>query len=463
MARNLILPALLVAWLVRQPLALSPDDFLRRVVDTTVGFSFVWFFVSILKTIFLAEAHAHTIRGRTPKLLIDIVRIVFVSIGMVIVYSSVWHKDVSPLLTTFGVGSLVLGLALQDTLGNLFAGLALVLERPIAVGDWIQLGEVVGRVQQINWRSVRIVTRELNEITIPNSAIGKERIMNFSSPSRLHGFKLNFGFSYDAPPNTVKEMLYNAAIGTPGILASPAPDVRTSEFAAYAIQYELRVFIANYDDIVSVRNNLMTRIWYAARRCGIAIPYPISMLYKTEVPYQPSATIEASRIRHVLRSTELLSSISEQEAQLLTDDLQLERYATDEVLVREGDVGHCFFVILEGTCSIKVAAKHGGLIPVTTIGVGALVGEMSLLAGTARTATVTATSDVVAARIGRSALSKLLAARRDLLEIFAHYAAEHAREIEAARLLDSQSTHSAPSSMDEKALGDRIRRFFGLA
>jgi small-conductance mechanosensitive channel/CRP-like cAMP-binding protein len=436
---------------------------MRRAVDTTVGFSFVWFLVSVLKVIFLAEAHAHTIRARTPKLLVDIVRIIFVSIGMVIVYSSVWNKDVSPLLTTFGVGSLVLGLALQDTLGNLFAGLALVFERPVAVGDWIQLGDVVGRVQQINWRSVRIVTRELNEITIPNSAIGKERIMNYSSPSRLYGFKVNFGFSYDVPPNTVKEMLYTTAIGTPGVLASPVPDVRTTEFAPYAIQYELRLFIADYDDVVSVRNNLMTRVWYAARRYGIAIPYPTSMLYKTEVPYQPTATIEVSRIRHALRSTELLSTISEQEAQILTDDLQLERYAAGEVLIREGEIGDSFFVVLEGTCSITVSANHGGLIPVTSIGVGSLVGEMSLLAGTPRTATVAATSDVVAARIERSALSKLLATRRDLLETFAHYAAEHTQEIEAARLLDTQNEATKSEPLDEKALGERIRRFFGLA
>lgn len=463
LGRKLIVPALFAAWLVRTPLGLPADDFIRRAVDTTVGFSFVWFLVSVLKVIFLAEAHANTIRARTPKLLVDIVRIIFVSIGMVIVYSSVWHKDVSPLLTTFGVGSLVLGLALQDTLGNLFSGLALVFERPVSVGDWIQLGDVVGRVQQINWRSVRIVTRELNEITIPNSAIGKERIMNYSSPSRLFGFKVNFGFSYDAPPNTVKEMLYNTAIGTPGILASPAPDVRTTDFAPYAIQYELRMFIADYDELVLVRNNLMTRVWYAARRYGIAIPYPTSMLYKTEVPYQPSAAIEVSRIRHVLRSTELLNSISEQEAQILTDDLQLERYAAGEILLREGEVGDCFFVVLEGTCSIKVSTEHAGLIPVTSIGVGSLVGEMSLLAGTPRSATVVATSDVVTARIGRSALSKLLAARRDLLDVFTHYAAEHAREIEAARALSTQTENAKSAALDEKALGERIRRFFGLA
>jgi CRP-like cAMP-binding protein len=133
------------------------------------------------------------------------------------------------------------------------------------------------------------------------------------------------------------------------------------------------------------------------------------------------------------------------------------------VLIREGEIGDSFFVVLEGTCSITVSANHGGLIPVTSIGVGSLVGEMSLLAGTPRTATVAATSDVVAARIERSALSKLLATRRDLLETFAHYAAEHTQEIEAARLLDTQNEATKSEPLDEKALGERIRRFFGLA
>ena len=311
MARILPLPCYAVMWAFELVLGLNQEDVLFKVARTVLGFSLVWCLTAVLQVIALSTAVSRDVRARIPRLLIDIVRIVFVSIGAVMVFSSIWHKDLSALLATFGVGSLVLGLALQDTLGNLFAGLALVFERPVSVGDWIQLGDTIGRVTQINWRSVRIVTRELNEVTIPNSAISKDRIINFSTPSRVHGLKVTFGFSYDAPPNVVKEMLFSTALGTPGVLASPEPEVRTIDFGAYAVQYELRFFIGDYNEVIAVRNELMTRVWYAARRHSIGIPYPITTLFKTEVPYQPSMSEGPAHLVNLIRSTELFQDLSD--------------------------------------------------------------------------------------------------------------------------------------------------------
>jgi CRP-like cAMP-binding protein len=400
--------------------------------------------------------------SRTPVLLVDIFRLVLVVVGAMILYSTVWQKDVSPILTTFGVGSLVLGLALQDTLGNLFAGLALVFERPVAVGDWIQLGDLVGKVQQINWRSVRVVTREMTEITIPNSAIGKDRILNFSNPTRLHGFKVTIGFSYDAPPNTVKDILESAARETPGVVSSPAPEARTIEFGAYAIQYELRIFIGDYEDLVSRRNDLMSRIWYAARRNNLVIPYPITTMYKTEVPYAPQPSAGISGLAEILESTELFKSLSHEESLRLASEVTLERFGRGERVIAEGDEGDCFYIVVSGTASVSVRGVDNRLVPVSELQRGAVFGEMSLLAGGLRTASVFATSDVTVARIGKEALSHLLANRSDLLESFAHYAAERTKQIAAARAQDSQASQPEHVTVDERALSERLRRFFGL-
>ena len=462
MARTLILPCFAVLWLFELVFGISRSDSSFKLVETILGFTVVWTVALTLQALYLSDKAAHSIRGRTPLLLVDIVRIVFVVIGMVMVYSGVWQKDVSPLLTTFGVGSLVLGLALQDTLGNLFSGLALVFERPLCVGDWIQIGDTAGKVQQINWRSVRIVTRELNEITIPNIAIGKDRILNFSNPTRVHGFKVTVGFSYDAPPNAVKEMLFATALNTPGILSEPAPEARTLEFAAYSISYELRVFIADYENLTQIRNELMTRVWYAAQRNGITIPYPITTLYKTEVPYSPSQTSNAAQVLPVLRANELFRDLSDGEAQTLAAEVKLERYAAGETLIREGSEGDCFYIVVNGRCSVFVNADGGQEVSVASIERGSVIGEMSLLAGTPRSATVIASSDVLAARIGKEALSHLLSQRQELLKTFAHYAAGRSKEIDVARLQQGYPSPSKVSQIDEMALGERIRRFFGL-
>jgi small-conductance mechanosensitive channel/CRP-like cAMP-binding protein len=445
MARFLVIPCYGVTWGLESVLGLHREDALFKVAQTVFGFSLVWCLTSLLQVVVLSMAVASDVRTRIPRLLIDIVRIVFISIGAVMVFSGVWHKDLSALLATFGVGSLVLGLALQDTLGNLFAGLALVFERPVSVGDWIQLGDTVGKVTQINWRSVRIVTRELNEVTIPNSAISKDRIINFSAPSRVHGLKVTFGFSYDA-----------------GILHSPEPEVRTIEFGAYAVQYELRFFINDYNEYVSVRNELMTRVWYAARRHSIAIPYPITTLYKTEVPYLSDDSESGSRLINLIRSTELFQDLSDAEAESLAGEVEVLRFARGESLVREGETGDCFFILSEGTCAVQLSSRQGGSIGVATLTKGAVVGEMALLSGTPRSATVVASSDVIAARFSRVALSHLLARREDIAKSFAHYAAEHAKELEEARSEDARITRSASGSIDERALGERIKRFFGI-
>jgi len=462
MVRALVLPCFAALWMVESLCGFGRDTAEFKLVATVLGFGLVWFFANTVQAIFLADIHSSAFRARTPRLLVDIVRLCFVVVGMVMVYSGVWHKDVSPLLTTFGVGSLVVGLALQDTLGNLFSGLSLVFERPVAVGDWVQLGDTIGKVRQITWRSVRIVTRELNEVTIPNSAIGKDRILNYSSPSRLHGFKVSVGFSYDAPPSLVKEMLRTTALETPGIATTPAPDARTIDFAASSITYELRVFIDDYELLTDVRNDLMSRIWYGARRAGIQIPYPIRTVYKTEMPYLQEQRDDEARLLEMLPHTELFRNLSDSESRLLARAVFIQRFGHGEDLLREGDGGDFFFLILEGTCSVLVVGASGSPINVASVGPGTVVGEMALLAGATRTATVRAATEVLVGRIGKGALTNLLEIRPDLLESFARYAAEKSRAIEDARAEESQIERSPSDAKDVVALGERIRRFLGL-
>ncbi len=462
MVRALVLPCFAALWAVDVVGGYHRESGEFKLVSTIVGFALVWFVASALQVIFLADAHSSAVRSRTPRLLVDIVRLCFVVVGMVMVYSGVWHKDVSPLLTTFGVGSLVVGLALQDTLGNLFAGLSLVFERPVAVGDWVQLGDTIGKVRQITWRSVRIVTRELNEITIPNSAIGKERILNYSSPTRLHGFKITVGFSYDAPPSVVKEMLRSTALETPGIVATPAPDARTVDFAASSVTYELRVFIDDYEHLTDIRNDLMSRIWYSAKRAGIQIPYPIRTVYKTEMPFLQEQRNEEARLLEVLPTTALFKDLTPSEGRGFATAVFMQRFGKGEDLLREGEEGDYFFVLLDGMCSVLVEGSSGTLITVAEVGPGAVFGEMALLAGAARVATVRAASDVLVGRVSKDALTNLLELRPDLVESFAQYAAEKTKVIEDARGAESHIERSPIDANDTVALGSRIRRLLGL-
>jgi CRP-like cAMP-binding protein len=257
-------------------------------------------------------------------------------------------------------------------------------------------------------------------------------------------------------------MLRATAQETPGVLGNPVPDARTLDFAASSVTYELRVFIADYEQLTDVRNELMSRIWYAAKRSGIQIPYPITTIHKTEIPYQKPQQDDLSRFLAAVSSAELFKTLSQSEATMLAHDVSILRFGIGEELLREGESGDFFFLVVDGTCSILVNSAQGSPIAVASVGPGGVVGEMSLLAGTPRAATVRANSEVLAARIGKTALSNLLAKRQDLLQSFAHYTAHRSKEIEEARLHESPLVRTRDGEIDERALGERIKRFLGL-
>src|SRR5262249_18829779 len=152
-----------------------------------------------------------------PRLMQDLVRLVVILIGLGVVLSLVWGTNLTGLLAALGLGSLVIGLALQDPLGNLFSGLMLLFERPFSVGDFVKIGETTGKVVQVSWRAVHILVRKTEISIVPNSTLSKGTFTNFSRPNRDYADQLILGFSYDDPPNKVKRILRRLALETPGV------------------------------------------------------------------------------------------------------------------------------------------------------------------------------------------------------------------------------------------------------
>lgn len=190
------------------------------------------------------QAKADTWRSRVPKLLIDLFRLFLVLLGGAIILATVWNTDLAGVVTALGVSSIVIGLALQDTLGSVTSGIALLFERPFTVGDWLRVGDMVGQVIDINWRAVRLQTFEREMVIIPHKLISSEIIRNFSQPLRLHAERIRIGFSYDDdPPNLPKQVLQATAIETQGILLQPEPQIFTVSYDDSAITYEVKFLL----------------------------------------------------------------------------------------------------------------------------------------------------------------------------------------------------------------------------
>ncbi len=233
--------------------------------------------LSLLRAVVFNDAIEGSWQRKVPRILIDLVRLSLVTIGSVFVTSAVWGQNLGQMLTALGVGSIVLGLALQEPLGNVFSGIFLLVERPVDLGDWIEVDErTSGRVTEVNWRSVHLVTRHMNLIVVPNSVLAQGRFKNFSRPQPLFCQTTEISFSYNDPPNKVKAVLENVVRHTPGVLSEPTPRVQTRNYGDYSIQYSIRFYLSDYSQQFDVCDELMTRIWYASRRQGLTIPYPVS-------------------------------------------------------------------------------------------------------------------------------------------------------------------------------------------
>jgi small-conductance mechanosensitive channel len=290
--RNLVVPAAALLVFVRFVLELPQSSTGPRLVESAFWILLLYTLLGVVNDLVFGGGGPGSLGERVPKLFRDLVRALLVAIGAMVVYSQVWGHEVSAALTALGLGSIVIGLALQEPLGNIVSGLMLLSERPLNVGDWIQVGDVRGRVIEINWRAVHIETPTRELQVIPNVELYKGTFANLSRPTPLRTEVIEMGFSYDDAPNRVKEVMIDLMRTTPGVLSEPPPLVRTAAYADFSINYRLIFSVESQADLPEVRDAIMSRLWYVIKRENITIPFPTAYEYTPgQDPSKPSPTV----------------------------------------------------------------------------------------------------------------------------------------------------------------------------
>lgn len=467
LVRGAVLLCVVIALILRDlgwatPLAAVWQLNTLRVVETLL-----WLGV-IAAAVGVATHSATTVREgtgyttRIPKLLLDIVRLILVLIGACFVVSSVWGYDPTGLLTALGVSSIVLGLALQNTLDNVMVGIAVLFERPFEVGDWITVGAITGEVVEMNWRSVRVRTRARDLVVIPNSVIGKETLVNMSRPTKAHAESHVIGFSYDDAPNKVKRVLMSVVRSTRGVLAEPPPAVRTVNYAAYSIEYQVRFFIDDYLRQQEINDEFMTRVWYAAKRNGLNIPFPIQTSYEFRGEL-PKPADPAQRSAKALAAVPVFVPLEPAELETLSHECEQLAFGRGERIVFQGEPGDAMYVILEGTAIVTIADTNQSEREVARLSRGEFFGEMALLTGEPRSASVTAVDDLTVVVVHKDALQGMLTRRPGLAQEMAEIVEARRQGLRAVR--DLQTATPQQQAEVRRASGEllkRIRGFFGL-
>ncbi len=378
--------------------------------------------VNLIVIALINPLRADRVRDRFPAIVQDAI-----VLGMLLIVATFVFKE--QLLTTSAVGAVVVGFALQETLGNAFAGLAIQSERPFRVGHWVQVGQFEGRVTELTWRATKLRTRTGNFVVVPNNIVAKEAITNYSEPAAPSRVHLEVGVSYDASPFAVKQAIQGAMVQTARVLRTPAPDVLLVGFDASSMNYRARFWVNDHEFDEEAQDEVRVAIHYALARARIEIPYPIQVEYSRDRPEPDPGTEQATRER-VLASVDLFSTLSQAQRADLAAATDTETFGDGEAIVRQGDSGDSMYVLCAGRVSVVL---EPGRQEVAVIEQGGYFGEMSLLTGEPRSATVLARGEVVVLELDAALFRRLGIESPLALEQVALAAVTRREELDRAR------------------------------
>jgi small-conductance mechanosensitive channel/CRP-like cAMP-binding protein len=384
-------------------------------------------------------------------------------IVLLLVLSYGYHAEaqLKGLLAGSGVVAIILGFAGQNFFAGIIGGISIQINRPYKVGDWLQVGERFAEVREINWRSTRLCTNDDIYLDIPNNEMVSHQIVNLHYPTEIHAMRIRVGVEYKNPPNRVKDALARAAQSAKNVIPDPPVKVFLVDFADSAMIYEIKYFMGNHSRINETNDSVRTNVWYELKRQGITIPFPIRTLRverKTPAPIQE----EYQEARAILRSEALFESLSDEQIESLVQQSQVSHFGRGERVIREGAEGDSMFVLLRGSAEVSIS-KNGTSISVATLKAPDCFGEMSLLTGEHRTATVRAQTDCQVMEIGKPVMAELLRASPDCLERLSELLAK--RKMETEGLLKEAVSHGQNARKEREYSATflhRLRTFFEL-
>ena len=373
----------------------------------------VVFALQLLRRFYWQRWFARRHGAEAPKLLQQVFGFAVFCIALTLVAKVAYGFHVDTFIAGSGIVAVVIGFAMQETLANIISGIALQFGKPFTVGDWLIVDSQRAEVIEMNWRSTKLRTNDDYYLDIPNKAIVSHTIVNLSYPTKVHSNRIRIGFEYGVPPNRVREILQRATANAAGVLESPPPKVFLKDFGDSAIIYEIKYSLDDERRFNDIEDAIRTNVWYEARRAGFAIPFPM----RTVELRRPAAHTEklTAGLREQLSRQELLSTLDDTQKNRLLDHARIHRFGRGEKVIRQDSEGCSMFVIVHGEADVIVHAG-GADTTVATLRAGEAFGEMCMLTGEKRSATVVAKTDCDLWEIDRAHLQPLIQENTALAE-----------------------------------------------
>lgn len=372
----------------------------------------------------------------TPKILRDVIDAVLFAIAFGVILKTTFDIELSSFIATSALVSVVLGLALQDTLGNLFAGLSLQAENPFVVGDWIQTPDYIGRIVEVAWRGVKIETRRLELITIPNNMLARGVIVNLSR--QLDGPVCRDLFIHvdrGVPPNLVRAEIFGVLDGVALVRKTPPADVVLTDYRDNAMRFDLRYWVDRFEDARPADHAVMTGLWYRLRRANVPFAVPAHhLLHDSKAPrlvdpatrdIDGDVTTYSPPVQ-ALATLRILEGLAPEVIGELAGHVRRLAYGQGEIIAREGGNDNKLYVVAEGKVGIDQEGNHVDLLP------GEIFGEMSMLADEPHPATFRAITDVSLLVMDHAAVGAIFTASPEIAHRIAGVLAERKEFLEQA-------------------------------
>ena len=393
-------------------------------------------------------------RMTAPRLLRDVVALGVYFILFSLATTRILEFSLTRWLAAGTVVAAILGLALQETLGNLFSGIALHMEDSFVVGDVLKSGDFIGVIEGVTWRATRIRTFNNNIVILPNSLLARERLEVYPR-DRMNGRTLSVGIDYNVPPATVINILTQAASHVDGVSREIPCFARVGSFADSAVMYDIKYYTRDYSARDRIDADVRKAIWYALHRNQISIPFPIHNVQNYVPPQHDAHDLEVEDVRNRLKEVDILAPLAAAAQDALVEAAQVRFYSRGETILRMATVGDSMFVVHEGTVSVRLPDDtKAGRHEVAQLGPGSVFGEMALLTGEARTADVVALTDVTAIEISKPALQPILQSHPEITKVISSKVTE--------RRLRLHELQTASVEEEEMTLVTRIKSYFGL-
>ena len=438
-------------------------------LEILVWLSGGWLFNRMLSVLFWDALVGMYTEHHPPKMLVQISGIFVFFLTLSLIAHFVFDEPMTSILVTGGGLTIALGFGVQGLINDLFSSLAIQLDPPFKVGDFINVHHrylaaegLIGRVEETNWRTTRMWTTDRNYIVVPNSYITTQILTNYSMPKTLSRFELNYTLDFAIPSDRAIR-IFNAAlldsVGPKGPVASPKPTTILTGIRSDGAVYKLKYFLEPKQvSPPKARNTINANVLHHLANAGMSPSYSKQDLFLGKMPKRQKSWSDKEDRMDLLSNIALFQDFSGELLQAITESFHLKELKPEKVLFNQGDDGDSLFVLVEGLLEVS-SQVEGEKRHLSFLRPGSFLGEMALLTGEKRSADVTSSTESLVGELTKESIMSLATENPEVLNKMTAVVAK--RRLKNKEMwATSTKSHDEAVQQEEKSLMARVINFF---